>query len=108
MTLQREENRIFKFRAWDIDKLEMNNDLDAPIKDGGIINMQFTGLYDKNNTPIYEGDIIKSNGGITAAIKWIDSNPKLTIGFFFDNEAGFTAPLTPSIGDILEIIGNIY
>ena len=80
---------------------------------------QFTGLYDKNNTPIYEGDLIKYACGGTEdyVIQEIDE-------VFFNNEYGtFEIAINKNkensevlgfwLADLYEdsfyqVIGNIY
>jgi len=75
-----EHIREIKFRAWDgkymvdcsfgnwvsfdgVPYEEANRKYDTPNieieKSKGLILMQFTGLHDKNGTPIYEGDILR-------------------------------------------------
>lgn len=120
------KNRIIKFRAWvngsgiprmidweDITAIEWCNDKlwhhDGEYTLlGNLKLLQFVGLRDKNRKDLVEGDVIKSDGGITCVVEWVDTSKGNTIGFFLTNSHGFIAPLTPSTGKIIEVIGNIY
>jgi len=98
--------REIKFRVWDnvdymstpftlkdIQEVKIQFTSDCQV-------MQFTGLYDKNNTPIYEGDIDSISGG--------------TVEFNVDTCCYvLRRPNTTFIRldvrkDNIEIIGNIY
>ena len=74
--------RDLKFRAWDgEDMIYPNHRITGNISNGDLLQkwpatiMQYTGLKDKNDKVIYEGDIVRS--GMTGAeylIFWHDEN----------------------------------
>lgn len=69
--------RPIKFRAWDTLNKKMIYDVQFKREDrtfDQFLNtryaiMQFTGLHDTNNVPIFEGDIVVQDG-----YKWFDDN----------------------------------
>jgi uncharacterized phage protein (TIGR01671 family) len=112
--------RDIRFRAFDKEKNIMIYDYDQSIGDIynltlgsslrewllhiGLINetlMQFTGLHDKHNKPIYESDIVKYrdyDGYKTMLIEWQQKHYNRMY-----EPIGFHVPYAE-----LEIMGNIY
>jgi len=69
--------------------------------------MQFTGLQDKNDKKIYEGDILKDERGQIAICEFSKSYDALFSGFLFRPIFNIKTGSRPLFGEI-EIIGNIY
>ena len=68
--------------------------------------MQFTGLYDKNKVPIYEGDIVRYFENECAYIYW--NKDRMAWGIEpIDKEVYFDSPYLSDNTNI-EVIGNIY
>lgn len=111
-------NRLIKHRAWDGEKFLPWNELKwYPLR--ALVNedkccdfvfQRFTGLLDKNEVEIYEGDIVK--------YQWErhDSEREETTGevffsrgiFFFDRDMEFCSTDANFLLESIEVIGNIF
>lgn len=103
--------RVIKFRAWhskannwvmpcDIPKCFVEEENSIVFEAAKNIKlMQYTGLKDKNEKEIYEGDIIKTRNGIGVVI-WLSEFDGYDITGWV---CGFRNQNIPS-----EVIGNIY
>lgn len=114
--------REIKFRAWDKERLEWeylpeSGNIELGQTEGEtfflefdyerFIIEQFTGLYDKNGSGIYEGDVVKYDAirGKTCQITW---DIELSRFIIMTKCKGDYAGLTTYNKSELEIIGNIH
>lgn len=111
--------RPIKFRAWDKDHHQMIHDLDgiALIRrfSGELVTigtsydlMQYTGLKDKNDKEIYEGDIVRCEGLVCRVDYVIE--PAIA-GFVFNQDGTgryIEYAVRGGMAVHFEVIGNIY
>ena len=95
--------RDIKFRIFENNEMSNLNCLYLPHVEENIKLMQFTGLFDKNDVEIYEGDLI-----ILAIEENVYSEPlevsysEISACFIIGNKYRFTAM------NEVEVVGNIY
>ena len=117
---------ILKYRAWDKETKTMNGmaeiyrnrnqEIELRPRDGNIILMQSTGIFDKNGKEISEGDIVKRYRNPFLKVEWeyqievvVKREACLLLGKRFGKNfatMSFGSPFTK--GDLLEVIGNVH
>ncbi len=103
-------NREIKFRAWhkELEDMSLSKGNESAFWSKVTLYqemyeiMQFTGLTDKNNTEIYEGDIVIKNA-IKKVVAW--KVGKVLCGFNIGKGYEYSTPKTDCS---IEVIGNIY
>lgn len=122
-----QETRDIKFRAydpplsiyhhWHIGKNGRDNSFWEIVRVNNLIPEQYTGLKDKNNKDIYEGDITITANGKTSVVQFGNweiardydhgMETQYGIGFNWDGEEPF-GECKNGGGSQYEVIGNIY
>lgn len=108
-------NREIKFRVWvdwcnkmeypDFIMFHSDGAIETDKSQGGVV-MQFTGLKDFKNQPIYEGDIVRYTGSHYQYMT-VNYNPRIAAfcaGNRTFNLDGFSSVFT----DEIEVVGNIF
>lgn len=114
---------LLRFRAWDKETKTMNGmaeiyrnrnqEIELHPRDENIILMQSTGLEDKNNKEIFEGDVIaiEVDDTGTPINARVFQNSKIGVLMFHVFEDNEDVPMVELLEDnsvAFEIIGNIY
>jgi len=92
--MENKTNREIKFRYWNGEEMHYSNEWARfPLTAEGEVFLQYTGLRDKNDNPIYEGDIVRIGYKETEnhVVKW--------------GVQGFWPALTSAS---IEVIGNVH
>lgn len=99
-----ENERAFTFLDWyDLSGVEK---VDYGKNEKGIL-MQFTGLEDRNDKKIFEGDIVKVEYGedeFVSEVKWNDCD--CLFGFVVNNEDRYFYSLCGAM--LVEVLGNVH
>jgi hypothetical protein len=113
-TLGGGEMREIKFRAWDKENKFMLKIFDNTTRENWYLPqwkgrhevMQYTGLKDKNNKEIYEGDVLHCDGHWNLYAVWDEENARFA---FLCTDWVVTQghPIQPNISSYC-IIGNIH
>ena len=113
--------RPIKFRAWNknakimVDLKKITHLALSEGLQGGIYIpelddfevMQFTGLHDKNGTPVYEGDIVSDHVGI-GSVEYADDFAGFRVNYHDSRAKWFYDYSLRGEMESIEVIGNIY
>jgi uncharacterized phage protein (TIGR01671 family) len=108
-------NREIEFRAWDIEKKRMLQNVSSMLNNSSFILMQYIGVKDSSGKKIYEGDILEGDIPTSAVMFGEYDNHRqyadhaAGVGFYIENRDGIDK-INRNMIDVyhLKVIGNIY